>query len=179
MRRFRLPLTAGLALAAVLGLASCATDVLEPSPPPPPQHGLIGDLLGKVSGTLLLCAPQEESTTTKTIGKQGGTINMGTHTLSIPSGALSGNVTISGTVVRGSVNSVRLEPHGLKFAKGKPATLTMSYSNCLLKDLAIAKKVAYTSEGLDLLAILKSLDFASEDKVQTKLNHFSRYAIAY
>jgi hypothetical protein len=120
-----------------------------------------------------------ESTTTKTIGKQGGTIKMGTHTLSIPSGALSGNVTISGTVVRGSVNSVRLEPHGLKFAKSKPATLTMSYSNCLLKDLPIAKKIAYTSEGLDLLAILKSLDLSGSDKVQTKLDHFSRYAVAY
>jgi len=103
MRRFRHTLTAGLALAAVLGLASCSTDVLEPTPPPP-QHGLIGDLLGKVTGTLLLCAPQVESTTTRTIGKQGGVINMGPHTLTIPSGALNGNVTISGTVVRGGVN---------------------------------------------------------------------------
>jgi len=179
MRRFRLPLTAGLALAAVLGLASCATDVLEPSPPPPPQHGLLGDLLGKVTGTLLLCAPQTETTTTKVIGKSGGTIKMGPHTLVIPSGALSSNVTISGTVVRGIVNSVRLEPHGLKFARKKPATLTMSYSNCLLKDLPLAKKVAYTSEKLDLLAILKSLDFAASDKVETKLDHFSRYAVAY
>jgi hypothetical protein len=178
MRRFRHALTAGLALAALLGLASCASDTTEPTPPPP-QAGLVGDLLGKVTGTLLLCSPQTETTTTKVIGKAGGTITMGTHRLVIPSGALSSNVTISGTVVRGSVNSVRLEPHGLKFAKSKPATLTMSYSNCLLKDLAIAKKVAYTSEGLDLLAILKSLDFASEDKVQTKLDHFSRYAVAY
>jgi hypothetical protein len=178
MRRFRYTITAGLALVAVLGLASCSTDVLEPTPPPP-QHGVVGDLLGKVTGTLLLCAPQVESTTTMTIGKQGGVISMGPHRLTIPSGALSGNVTISGTVVRGSVNSVRLEPHGLKFAKGKPATLRMSYSNCLLKDLPIAKKIAYTSEGLDLLAILKSLDLAAQDLVESQLDHFSRYAVAY
>jgi hypothetical protein len=177
MRRFRLPLTAGLALAAMLGLASCASDLTEPVPPP--QQGLVGDLLGKVTGTLLLCSPQTEVTSTRVIGKLGGTINMGPHSLTIPAGALTANTTISGTVVRGGVNSVRLEPHGLKFAKGKTATLTMSYSNCLLKDLPIAKKVAYTSEGLDLLAILKSLDLSADDKVQTQLGHFSRYAVAY
>ncbi len=178
MRPPRRTTSAGLALAALFALASCASDTTAPAPPPVEQ-GLVGDLFGNVSGALLLCAPQTSTTTSRVIGKNGGVINMGPHTLSIPAGALSSDVTITGTVVRDVVNSVRLEPHGLKFAKGKRATLTMSYSNCLLKDLPIAKKVAYTSETLEILKILKSLDLGSQDKVQTELDHFSRYAVGY
>ncbi|MGH7559634.1 MAG: hypothetical protein ACRENB_01310 [Gemmatimonadales bacterium] len=177
MRRTRLSLFAGLGLAAVIGVASCVSETTAPTPPP--SQSLLGGTLSKVTATLMLCSPQPYAATSRTIGKAGGTIPMGPHVLTIPAGALGKNVVITGEVMSSYTNSVKLSPEGLKFAKGKPATLTMSYSNCLGKDLPLPKKVAYTTDDLELLKLLSSLDLAGSDKVSAQLDHFSRYAVAY
>jgi hypothetical protein len=139
------------------------------------QAGLLGDLLGGVTNGLLACSPIPSATTTKTIGTGGGTINIGPHTLVIPSGALSGNVSIKAVIKRENVNRVHFEPHGLQFRKD--VTLTMSYANCgLLSGLAL-HQIAYVKPNLSLLGHLLSFDNLLQRKVSTRLEHFSDYAI--
>lgn len=198
-RRFRV---LGLALALSAAL-SCSTDGGAPTEAAPdvaphasaeqPSQllggllggdGLLGGVgevvdgtLGTVSGLtdLLTCSPQPYAVTTKTVGPNGGTIVVGEHVLEIPRGALSNSVTIRAEQVPGSVNSLRFSPEGLQFAK--PAQLTMSYRNCLL--VLLPKRIAYTTEGLQVLELLKSRDAARNKTVTGPVDHFSRYAVAY
>ena len=76
-----------------------------------------------------------------------------------------------------SVNSVRFSPQGLHFLA--PAALTMSYSNCNLLGKLLPKRIAYTDDNLNILSYLISLDNLLSKKVTGKLDHFSRYAVAW
>jgi hypothetical protein len=168
-----------LGLLLVAGV-SCSTDDATAPAPVTPQYGLLdnGGLLGTgLLNGLLSCSPLPASTTSRSIGSAGGTISMGPHTLIIPAGALSSTVTITAEVVSDSVNSVRFFPEGLRFSK--PAQLTLSYANCSLLTQLTPKKIVYTTEGLDILQILNSLDNVLAKKVSAPLDHFSRYAVAY
>ena len=96
---------------------------------------------------LLSCSAQPNVVVTKVVGTAGGTIVVGAHQLVIPAGALARNYTIRAEQVTGRVNSVRLAPEGLQFAK--PARLTLSYGNC--SPLLLLKRVVYTNELLSIL----------------------------
>ena len=124
---------------------------------------------------LLTCSPQPYAQAKAVLGPAGGTIVVGAHRLTIPAGALSSPVTITAEQVPGTVNSVRLQPAGLTFAKA--ATLTLSYSNCLLPPLT--KRVVYTDEQLRILELIPSLDLRLSKTVNGSILHFSRYAVAY
>jgi hypothetical protein len=124
---------------------------------------------------LLTCSRQPYAQTKAAVGPAGGTIVVGAHRLTIPAGALSSPVTITAEQMSGVVNSVRLQPAGLKFAKA--ATLTLSYSNCLLPPLT--KRVVYTDEQLRILELIPSLDLRLSKSVNGSILHFSRYAVAY
>jgi hypothetical protein len=124
---------------------------------------------------LLLCEPQAYVTATKRIGPQGGLLRFGRHSLEVPRGALASHVTITAEQVSGAVNSVRLSPEGLRFAK--PARLTLDYKNCA--DTQVAKRVAYTDELLRILEMPSSADYPRYDYVTGEIDHFSRYAVAY
>jgi hypothetical protein len=78
-------------------------------------------------------------------------------------------------VVSGLVNSVRLHPHGLEFAR--PAVLVMGYDNC--RGILAPKKIAYTNELLEILEVLRSLDRPGAAQVEARIDHFSRYAVAW
>jgi hypothetical protein len=138
--------------------------------------GLLGTRLLK---GLLSCSPRPAASSSKTIGLQGGTIAVGPHSIYFPPGALSRPVTITAHVVSDSVNSVRLLPEGLQFAKGRPAVLTLSYSNCAPLARIVPKRIVYTNERLGILQILQSIDNILSRKVSAPLEHFSRYAVAY
>jgi hypothetical protein len=162
--------------------AGCSNS-MEPTQPEPvrPDLGLLNTLsqtlkpvLGTVSG-LLTCTPESYSSTSQVIGPQGGSVVMGHHRLDVPAGALNHNVTITGEVMPGLVNSVRFSPEGLTFAH--PATLTLSYENC--NGLLAPKKIVYTSELLQILETLLSTDQPAAHDVQAPINHFSRYAVAW
>jgi hypothetical protein len=112
---------------------------------------------------------------TETIGPDGGTIEVGTHTLVIPKHALSSRVRITAEQVRGRTNSVRFSPEGLQFEK--PAELTMTYRNCAL--VLLQKKIVYTDENLRILEVLKTLDLFQRKQAEADIDHFSRYAVAY
>jgi hypothetical protein len=84
-------------------------------------------------------------------------------------------VQIKAEQMTGRVNSVRFSPEGLKFAK--PATLTLSYSNC--SPLLLLKRVVYTNELLSILELLPSIDDLRTRTVSASIRHFSRYAVAW
>lgn len=143
--------------------------------------GLVGDVLdGAVSGVLnvtdvLTCTSQPYQVTRKTIGYEGGTIQVGTHTLVIPRGALRKETTITAEQMPGSTNSVRFSPEGLQFES--PAGLVMNYKNCLV--VLLKKRIVYTDERLKVLEVLRSLDLFGSRTVTAPIDHFSRYAVAY
>jgi hypothetical protein len=183
LRRFS---ALGLALLLAAGVScttidSSPTEVSTPASAEQPSFGLIGDLTGTVVGALgnvtdlLTCSPQPYAVTTATIGPSGGVIAVGTHQLVIPKNALSQKVTITAEQIRGSTNSVRFSPEGLRFAQ--PAALTMRYDNCAL--VLLQKKIVFTTEKLKILEVLTSLDLFKAKTVSAPIDHFSRYAVAY
>ena|SRR5215207_350598 len=128
-----------------------------------------------LASELLVCEPQQYAFAEQTIGPDGGSLTIGRHRLEIPRGALASKVTITGEQVSDSVNSVRLSPDGLRFAR--PARLILSYRNCI--SVASPKRVAYTSELLKLLELPRSEDYPKYEYVTGEIDHFSRYAVAY
>jgi len=171
--------TGFLAAVLVVGVSCTSSDApLSPSTeglnqPSPLVAPLVGDLLQNLK--LLSCTTQPYAAVTKTVGSTGGTIQVGTHKLVIPAGALSSSVMITAEQVPGTVNSVRFAPEGLQFAK--PATLTLSYTNC--RSLLGLKKLVYTDEGLHILELLTTLDNLLSKNVTGPIRHFSRYAVAW
>jgi hypothetical protein len=195
IRRFS---SLGLALLLTVGVGCTSADTLTEAPAAAspeqqaPQFGLIGDLtdgltntVGDLTGTLvgtlgsvtdlLLCSSQPYVKVTETIGPEGGTIEVGTHTLVIPQGALTSPVTITAEQMTGRTNSVRFSPEGLRFQR--PADLRLTYRNCAL--VLVQKKIVYTDEQLKILEVLKTLDLFQKREAGADIDHFSRYAVAY
>jgi hypothetical protein len=196
-RRF---FTLGLAFALSAGVSCTAADgptgISEAQPIEQPSYllgdllggddllagdGLIGGIVDGAVGTvlgltdLLVCKAQPYAVTRKTIGPDGGKIDVGSHSLVIPRGALRKKTTITAEQISGRTNSLRFSPAGLRFEK--PAPLTMSYKNCLV--VLLSKHIVYTDEKLKILEVLRSLDLFSKKTVTAPIDHFSRYAVAY
>jgi hypothetical protein len=143
---------------------------------PTPDASLIGSLLGPTG--LLKCSNLPYASTTKTIGILGGTISAGPHTLVIPPGALTAPTTITMTAPTGQgVNAVKFQPAGLQFTA--PAALTMSYANCSLLGKILPKRIAYTTDNLQILYYIISLDNILSKYVTGKVSHFSEYVVAW
>jgi hypothetical protein len=142
---------------------------------------LVGEVVGGTVSTLLtatdllVCSSQPYEVTRETVGYEGGIIQVGTHTLVIPRGALRRQTTITAEQMPGSTNSIRFSPEGLQFER--PAVLTMSYKNCLI--VLVAKKIAYTDENLKILEVLRSIDLFGKKIVAAPIDHFSRYAVTW
>jgi hypothetical protein len=173
-----------LALVALLaGVVNCAGDGptgLADEPTPSPLLGGDGGLLGTGIGEgLLACKPLPYAAATRTIGPEGGSLKVGPHTLTVPAGSLTAPVTITAEAPVDRVNSVRLSPEGLQFVRGKPAVLTLSYANCPLTGQLLPKRIAYTTDALAILSYLLSVDNLLTKQVSGKLEHFSRYAVAW
>lgn len=169
-------LLGAVVVAAFLSLSSC-TDRAPTEPPqaPAPDASLIGNLL-KPSG-LLQCTPLPAQTATKTIGSDGGVLQIGPHYLVVPPGALHADVTITARINSESVDAVQFQPEGLTF--DRPAYLNMSYANCNLLGLLLPKRIAYTSDRLQILSFLLSVDNLFTKRVTGRLEHFSQYAVSW
>lgn len=181
MKNVRVYLSAAL-LAVTVVLTSCS----ESSPVAPvaaPQEVYTdADLLGLLSPTLnriglLSCRPMPRAEATARIGRAGGTITVGPHKLTIPRNALDRTVTIRAVAPTGRYNHIEFEPHGLEFDKS--AALTMSYANCDVLHTLLPKHIAYTTERLQILYLLQSVDNVLQKKVTGKVDHFSDYVIAF
>jgi len=141
-----------------------------------PSADLIGSLLGATG--LLKCSNLPYDSTTQTIGSGGGTLSVGPHTFVIPPGALAQPTAITMVLPTGlGVNAVQFKPAGLRFQK--PAALTMSYANCSLLGKLLPKQIAYTSDNLQILYYLLSLDNLLGKYVTGQVNHFSTYVVAW
>lgn len=193
MTRSRITTVLLSALLLVAG-ASCSSDALptgiSPTVQQPPTEvspllglpigGILEGVLGKTPlGGLVSCGPQRYARDSKVIGRKGGTLHIGKHTLVIPRGALRRNVRITGEAVRGNVVSVRFAPHGLKFNRRHQPELTLDYSSCGLVRNLLPKRIAYTSERLNILNLLLSVDDLLHHRVSAHVKHFSRYAVAW
>jgi hypothetical protein len=155
---------------------SCRQDNVATGPSASPvDASLIGDVV-RATG-LLQCTPLPYASDAQVIGPEGGTLHLGPHVLRIPRGALSQPVLIRGEAPTDDVNSVRFFPEGLRFAR--PASLTMSYQNCNLLGRLLPKRIAYTTERLQILSYLLSLDNILRKTVTGRIEHFSRYAVAW
>jgi hypothetical protein len=128
-------------------------------------------------GGLLVCQRQPYAIAQRLIGPAGGTLTIGKHVLVIPAGALSSPTLITGEAPADFVSSVRFQPEGLHFLR--PATLTLDYSTCPAARLQLLKRVAYTTDRLDILSFLLSRDNLLTMRVSADLQHFSRYAVAW
>jgi hypothetical protein len=144
--------------------------------PPAPSADLLGTLLGATG--LLTCSSLPYDSTTQTIGIGGGVLTVGPHTLLIPPGAVTSRTAITMVLPTGlRVNAVKFKPAGLQFRT--PALLTMSYANCSLLGKLLPKRIAYTTDNLQILYYLLSLDNLLGKSVTGKVNHFSDYVIAW
>lgn len=139
------------------------------------QRDLLGGLLRPIG--LLKCTPLPEATATKVIGPAGGLLEVGPHTLWIPPQALRRDTRITATAPSDDVNSVQFEPAGLKFERS--AYLSMSYANCNLLARLLPKRIAYTTNLLDILYYILSIDNFFTKQVIGKVDHFSKYAVSW
>jgi len=168
--------TAALLVAVAAFTISCSDRGTPTAPVTPPQADLIGGLL-QATG-LLKCSALPYDSVTQTIGPAGGYLTVGPHTLVVPFGALSAPTTITATLPQGQgVNAIRFQPEGLQFAR--PAYLTMSYANCNLLGILLPKRIAYTTDALQILSYLLSFDNLFTKRVTGQVNHFSEYVVSW
>ena len=161
----------------VMALAVCGVDnTSAPTPAAPPQASLLGTLTGTVDNVLspLSCSTRGYGSVTKVMGNPGGSISVGPHTLSIPSGALGKAVTITMSAPKGNIIQVKFLPEGLTF--NKPTSLTLSYAECGL--LVLNPKVVYIDDDKNILETLLSVPNLLGKTVTGSLGHFSAYAVA-
>ena len=182
MKRFSF--LSALVLVAALGLASCSG---EDGPTGPGEGGNAAQLAGSgllgtsIGSGLLACNPLPYASGQQTIGPAGGTLVIGPHTLTVPAGALSAPVLISGEAPVGSVNSVQLYPEGLQFAQGQQAKRAVGppVQDCPLLGSLLPKRIAYTTDLLQILSYVLSVDDLLHRRITGSLEHFSRYAVAW
>ena len=146
-----------------------------------PLEGILDGIGGATGslGQLLICKPQQYAYDSKVIGPWGGMLRVGQHTFYVPPGALDSYVRITAEAPEGTSVSVRFKPEGLKFDSRHEPVLTLDYSNCGLVRNLLPKRVAYTDERLSILSILESFDNIFTQRVSARIEHFSRYAVAY
>lgn len=181
-----------VALALVLSVASCADEApTSPAPSVAPVAGDSANLLGLIPvpvldpildpllkplvDGLLACPVYTTTTASRTIGRSGGVLYVGRHSLVVPPGALEQDVRITATAPAGDITQIHFEPSGLQFAR--PTALTMSYAHCgLLGSLTPA--IVYVDGNRNILEILPTLGNIFTRSVSAPVEHFSNYALA-
>lgn len=126
-------------------------------------------------GQLLPCNVPTDQWNTASIGPRGGRLDIGLHTLVIPSGALRSQVQITAHAVRGNHVRVEFSPSGLQFAQ--PATLTLNYGACTPKGKPV--QVVYLKSDTLVTETEPSKDYPQYKRVEAAIRHFSSYAVAY
>jgi len=163
--------------AALLGaVALVAVSCVDPTTPAPRLSGDLFSDLKQATG-LLQCTPLPYDSVTAIIGPEGGTIQVGPHTFTVPAGALDTAVAITAVTPSDTVNQIQFQPEGLVF--NGFTTVRMSYANCNLLGSFLPLRIAYTSSDGVILDYLPSLDNVLTQTVRGKLQHFSEYAIAW
>jgi hypothetical protein len=111
----------------------------------------------------------------ETIGRRGGTIDFGIGTLVVPPGALRHNTRISATV-NGEDLAVEFEPHGLKFRRGREATLTFDLRDAQLDN--DSPQIEYVDSSNTIIESLRTSINSAARQASTQIAHFSIYVMA-
>src|ERR1043165_1276753 len=162
-------------LNTILGVV-IAAGACSPAPEALAGPGAPSFRLSLADARLASCTPLPAETVTMVLGPQGGTMNIGPHTLTLAKGALQNTVTITAEIVADNANYIKFSPEGLQFGSG--AKLEMSYRNCpgvTIKNLS----VVYADDALTPLEVLTSKADPKNRTVSAPLAHFSIYAIAW
>ena len=125
---------------------------------------------------LLKCGSATYHKTVQTVGKNGGILVVGKHSLVIPAHALAKSVTITMEAMPDSVVNVRFSPDGLTFPVAKQPTLSMYVKGCSLP-AGVTPGIAYVTDSLSVISLLPSTWKSDSAFVNTQLPHFSRYAV--
>jgi hypothetical protein len=141
------------------------------------QHPNAARKEARNAGLVSKCRPLAPLTVHRVIGPAGGTLAIGPHSLTIPSGALSGHVNIRAKIGGGSVNVVELKPDRLVFQA--PAVLTMSYANCDREGRTGALTIAVVNDTLGIVDYVSSSDDTATQTVTGNIPDFSNYAVAW
>ncbi len=128
---------------------------------------------------LMPCGTLAATSVTQVIGRAGGSIKVGPHTLRVPQGALTRAVAITADLDGDEgYNQVRLYPHGLQFRT--PASLTMSYANC---DVGDGSRLPYLQivykHASQIVESEPSVHDLAQQTVTGEISHFSNFAIAW
>ena len=124
---------------------------------------------------LLQCGPGRYASTVRIVGPDGARIKFGKSILDIPPGALADPVVITAEEMVSTEVQTRFSPHGLQFSK--PAQLTIDHSRCKLPPF-LTERVVYTDDSFNVLEWLEPV-VDQKHSVQTEIDHFSRYAVAF
>jgi hypothetical protein len=162
-------------LNTILGVviaAGCSNLPSQPEQQEPRVQASVASWLGIAN-----CPNPPKDNVSQKVGPAGGVVQVGPHTLVIPAGALSKDVTITAKTGGKNGNAIEFGPEGLRF--DSYVRLTLDLSNCASWGLLRLPYVVYTS---DLLAILEVEPSVLNNRAKTVtgyITHFSQYAVAY
>jgi len=199
VRRFLIPL--GLLAGAAALVLSCRdatpvgvdarTSVLlagrHAQPPAGDDRDDDGDEI-EDGDSLVSCRPLPYDSVTRTIGPEGGELEVGRNWLVIPQGALRDPVSITAVAPSDTVAMVRFRPEGLRFLS--TALLVLTYDNCRIPRPA-TPRIALVTDSYRVIEFLTSAAASPSDhrlpkghqeghrRVIGELHHFSNYAVAW
>jgi len=199
VRRFLIPL--GLLAGAAALVLSCRdatpvgvdarTSVLlagrHAQPPAGDDRDDDGDEI-EDGDSLVSCRPLPYDSVTRTIGPEGGELEVGRNWLVIPQGALRDPVSITAVAPSDTVAMVRFRPEGLRFLS--TALLVLTYDNCRIPRPA-TPRIALVTDSYRVIEFLTSEAASPSDhrlpkghqeghrRVIGELHHFSNYAVAW
>ncbi|MHB0948835.1 MAG: hypothetical protein ACYC3Q_12875 [Gemmatimonadaceae bacterium] len=125
---------------------------------------------------LVACSRRPESTDTRVIGPDGGTLRFGGNSLDVPEGALDDTVRITARVVPNvDYLLVEFEPSGLRF--DRPATLSLSVAGCAIPR-GTTPDVVYVGHDGRILDRIDAVFSRWWQRVSAPIQHFSGYSIA-
>ncbi len=138
--------------------------------------------------SLVSCRPLPYDSVTRTIGPEGGELEVGRNWLVIPQGALRDPVSITAVAPSDTVAMVRFRPEGLRFLS--TALLMLTYDNCRIPRPA-TPRIALVTDSYRVIEFLTSAAASPSDhrlpkghqeghrRVVGELHHFSNYAVAW
>ncbi len=138
--------------------------------------------------SLVSCRPLPYDSVTRTIGPEGGELEVGRNWLVIPQGALRDPVSITAVAPSDTVAMVRFRPEGLRFLS--TALLVLTYDNCRIPRPA-TPRIALVTDSYRVIEFLTSEAASPSDhrlpkghqeghrRVIGELHHFSNYAVAW
>jgi hypothetical protein len=187
------------ALALALTLAACSADQVSAptqlsAAPADAQSGLLGGLLGTVTGVLNLTTTDAVQRTTplaapitvsKEIGYYGGTLSIPEAgvTVTVPRGALLRTTTITMTARAGSLLAYDFSPTGTTFYKPLVFNQSLKGTNVTLLQVPLLRLGYYSDPGLlgELTATVSELLGGVTDLLSwtftAPIKHFSGYIV--